>query len=139
MGERLRARRRWPAIGSHDRREEPGEDVRVLAEDGRQADPAADRRENGENDERHGHRAGRLVEVVLLLVGAAELAEEGQRDDPEHVEGRQAGGEQADRPEHLAERLRATRRRSTRIASLEKKPASGGMPAIARVAIRNVA
>ena len=33
----------------------------------------------------------------------------------------------------------AIRRRSSRIASFEKKPASGGMPAIARVAIRNVA
>ena len=61
-----------------------------------------------------------------LRVDAA-LAPERQPDQPEHVERGHDGDDDADAQTHWKPSLNA----SPRISSLLKKPASGGMPAIA--------
>ena len=102
-------------------------DLVVAAEGGGDADPSADDGENGENDERAQHDPGALVDAVGVFVfnrqrgvrasvdgGAvigqvmrfrAAFAEEGLEPEPEHVERGHAGGDEADEPEELAERV----------------------------------
>ena len=73
------------------------------------------------------------MNVVLDLVAHARFAEESQIDQAEHVERRHQRGGVADEPQDAicaAFRVHVCQR----ISSLEKKPANGGMPAIASVA-----
>ena len=56
-------------------------------------------RADRENDQRHRHRLGRLVDVVLDFVAHARLAEERQVDQPEHVERRHQRREKRDVPQ----------------------------------------
>src|SRR6516162_3119463 len=65
----------------------------------RESDPAADDGEERENREGNGHRFGRFMDVLLHLVGNAREPKESQVKEPEHIEGGQAGREQADDPE----------------------------------------
>ena len=67
----------------------------------RDADIAADDRQESEDDERHRHRTRRLVDVRLLVRSAAERAPEGQSDQSQHVEGGQPGREERGAPEHM--------------------------------------
>ena len=69
-------------------------------------DPAGDDRADGEDPERDGHRRRRLVQVVLLLLGAAELPVEGQEDRAEHVE---RGDPAVTRPDHAEHPVAAAR------------------------------
>nr|GFD50736.1 hypothetical protein [Tanacetum cinerariifolium] len=48
------------------------------------------------------------VQVVALLLGAPELAEEGEEQQAEHVERRQERGEDADAPHHFAMLIHVT-------------------------------
>ncbi len=65
----------------------------------REAEEAANDRQHAEHLERHGHRPRRLVEVVLGLVAAPELAVEGHVDQAEHVERGQHGAGDGQHPE----------------------------------------
>ena len=67
----------------------------------RQSDPAADDRQRREDHERHRHDRRRLVHVVRNLGRGAQLAEEGQEEEPEHVERGETRGERTDRPERV--------------------------------------
>ena len=81
----------------------------MLAQDLRQPDEAGDDREERQDEERHGHRRRRLVDVVLLLGRSPELSRESQRDEPEHVEGRQSGRREAEGEENVAPLLEGSR------------------------------
>ena len=73
---------------------------------------------------------------VSTCGAAAELAEEHEEGQPEHVERRQTGRRARARPRRPCA---PTDHAPHRISSFEKKPASGEIPAIASVAIRKVA
>ena len=60
--------------------------------------PDQDRAER-QDLQRHDHRRRRLVQVVRLLARAAEAAAEGHPVEPEHVEGGERRGRDADRPD----------------------------------------
>src|ERR1700686_2839537 len=71
----------------------------LSAESLRPANPAANEGESGENHERSGHWPRRLVDMFLnMLVGAA-VTEEGKEEKAEHVERREARGDEADDPQ----------------------------------------
>src|SRR5215471_2547072 len=68
------------------------------AEDGGPSDPSADGGKASENQERDGHGMGRFMDVLFhVLIGAA-VANEGKEKQPEHVEGRQSGGDETNDP-----------------------------------------
>ena len=71
--------------------------------------------------------ARRLVDLRLDVRVDPALAPERQAHEPEHVERGHAGHDDADAQTHWKPCLKA----SPRISSLLKKPASGGIPAIA--------
>ena len=61
--------------------------VGVLEQAAGEADEAAQRGADRQHHQRADHAAGRLVDVVLDLVGRARLAGEDQEVEPRHVEG----------------------------------------------------
>ena len=69
-------------------------------------DRAAGRGEPREDDQRAGHRGRRLMEMMFLLVRSAELAEEGQVDEAEHVIRRTERGHAAHDPDEDVEGFR---------------------------------
>ena len=100
----------------------------------RQFTKPPDHRQRGQHYQREGHRGRRFVQVMLLFVSAAELAEEGHVDQAEHVERGHAGAE----PTAPRAADGRARKLSQMISSFDMKPANGGMPAIASVAARKV-
>ena len=101
---------------------------------GRPDEPADDRRR------RRGSTSGIVIAggdscrwCCVCVVGAA-LAEEGHEDLAEHVEGGEARDAQRRRAQSAVLPC-GLENACHRISSFEKKPASGGMPAIASVAI----
>ena len=63
----------------------------------RRGDPSANRREDREQYQRHGHAVRRFVDVNFVLV-VARLAEEREEDQPEHVERSESRAKQAEQP-----------------------------------------
>ena len=76
--------------------------VVAAAEHRRNAEPARPHRAGGEQHERDGDHPGRLVQVLALVLGAAELAVEDEEEQPERVERGHEGDQRADRPGELA-------------------------------------
>jgi len=73
----------------------------------RPAEPARGEGADGQDPQRDRHRRRRLVEVMLLVMRAAEFAPEGEKHRAEHVEGGERRGDQSHRVEHpLAVRRR---------------------------------
>ena len=75
------------------------------------------------------------MQMMFLLVGAAELAEEGHVDLAEHVEDRDPGADPEQRPHN---RMAVRDQACQMISSLDMKPANGGTPQSASVAARKV-
>ena len=153
--------RRQAAGCIEDRREEVVKVVGAMQHVGH-ADPSTNQREQRQDHQRYYHHPRALMRSAVsvaaasvcvlrvmdrarvpcvlrvrimsvtggLRIGPAVLAKEGEEPQPEHVERGHAGGDNADQPQ----RMIAAAPRCHRIRSLEKKPAKGGMPAMAKVA-----
>ena len=81
-----------------DRIEEVREAIGA-AETVRPAEESGEERHCSQNHERHGHRLGRLVDVVLDFMAHARLAVEREPDKTEHVKRSHQRGGVADEPE----------------------------------------
>src|SRR3990170_3552120 len=77
--------------GVEDRRQPMLEEV-ASAQDRRDSDPSAGDRQDRQDRQRHGHRPGGFVGVLLDLGIHPGIAEEGEEDQPEHVERRDPRG-----------------------------------------------
>src|SRR5260370_28949391 len=75
----------------------------------RPSNPAANEGESSENHERNGHGPRRFVDVFLDVLVSAAITEEGKEEQTEHVEGGQAGGDEADNPQQEKAVERATK------------------------------
>src|SRR2546426_1327818 len=67
----------------------------AAAERRRPANPTADDRERGQDHQRHGHRPGRLVDVVLDIMRHPRRSEKSHVHQAEHVKRRHASREKA--------------------------------------------
>ena len=96
----------------------------------------ADRRQNGQDHQRHDHDRRRLVDVPFRLFVHARLAVEGDKQQAEGVKSGQPGGDDAQQPQRQCPR---SHRAPYRISSLLKKPESSGTPDSASTPTRKVA